>query len=182
VIAEALLACALSVHPATLERIIAVESGGNPYALHVNHYDGPQPSKNLDNAEDAAMLARFYIAAGFSVDIGEMQVNSRNLPALGYTIEDALDPCKNIAAGGIILSSFYESAAQQYGEGQRALQAAISAYNTGSFWRGVENGYMARVAGIPNIPLDAMRAPTPRMAQVHMVAAVRRHNSDMDVW
>jgi type IV secretion system protein VirB1 len=180
VIAEALLACALNVHPATLERIIGVESGGNPYALHIDHYDGPQPG-NIDNAEVAAMLAKFYIAAGFNVDIGEMQVNSRNLGALGYSVEDALDPCKNIAAGGIILSSFYTSAVQQYGEGQRALQAAISAYNTGSFWKGFENGYVARVAGIPNIPLGDMRA-SPRTPQIRMVAAGRRHNSDMDVW
>jgi type IV secretion system protein VirB1 len=181
VIAEVLLACALNVHPATLARIIGVESGGNPYALHINHYDGPQ-RRNIDNAQDAAMLAKFYIAAGFNVDIGEMQVNSRNLPALGYTVEDALDPCKNIAAGDIILSAFYTDAVRQYGEGQRALQAAISAYNTGSFWKGVENGYVARVAGIPNIPLGDMRGPAPPMQHARLVAAVRRHNSDIDVW
>jgi hypothetical protein len=48
---------------------------------------------------------------------------------------------------------------------------------------GIERtGYVARVAGIPNIPLGDMEASPSRMPHLHMVAAIRRHNRDMDVW
>ena len=40
-IPAALLACALNVHPVTLEAIVRVESGGNPLALNVNTLAGP---------------------------------------------------------------------------------------------------------------------------------------------
>jgi type IV secretion system protein VirB1 len=90
-----------------------------------------------------------------------MQINSRNLPALGYTIEQALEPCNNVRGGAAILTANYAQAVQQYGAGQRALLAAISAYNTGNFWSGFRNGYVGRVTGIPSIPLSQQGATTP---------------------
>jgi type IV secretion system protein VirB1 len=150
-ISAALLACAINVAPATLTAIIRVESGGNTLALNVNHLSGPQP--HAATSEEAASIARRYIALGYSVDLGVMQINNRNLAALHYTIEQALDPCSNVKGGAAILTANYAQAEQQYGEGQRALRAAISAYNTGNFWTGFSNGYVGRVTGIPNIPL-----------------------------
>ena len=76
-IPAALLACALNVAPVTLEAVIGVESGGNPLALNVNGLAGPQP--RAGTPDEAATIARRYIAAGYSVDIGLMQINSRNL-------------------------------------------------------------------------------------------------------
>jgi type IV secretion system protein VirB1 len=140
-ISAALLACAISVHPVALEAVIRVESGGDPLAINVNGL-GVQPLPARD-AEGAAAIAHTYLKRGYSVDIGLMQVNSRNLPALGYTVEQVLDPCTNIRAGGIILTEDYERAAQTYGEGQQALRAALSAYNTGDFQRGLFT-YVAR--------------------------------------
>ncbi len=84
------------------------------------------------------------IAKGYNVDIGYMQVNSRNLPKLGLTVEQALDPCTNIRAGATILTGNYRGAVRIYGEGQAALQAALSAYNTGNFRSGFRNGYVSR--------------------------------------
>jgi type IV secretion system protein VirB1 len=55
-----------------------------------------------------------------------------------------LDPCENLAAGALVLTDFFLSAAPRYRKPQAALQAALSAYNTGSFRRGFENGYVAR--------------------------------------
>ena len=149
-IAPALLACAPNVAPVTLEAIIQVESGGNPLALNVNGLR-VQPAPPRD-AQEAAEIAARYIAAGYSVDLGLMQVNSRNLPALGYTIEQALDPCTNIRGGAVILTADYAEAARTQGEGQPALQAALSAYNTGSFYRGFANGYVARYYGPGGVP------------------------------
>lgn len=128
-----LLACALNVSPVTLDAVARVESGGNSLALNVNRLQGPQP--HPANVADAVRIAEGYVARGFSVDLGLMQVNSRNLPALGYTVEQVLDPCTNVAAGGRILTANYTDAVRRMGEGQPALQAALSAYNTGSLSR-----------------------------------------------
>jgi type IV secretion system protein VirB1 len=149
-IAATLLACAVNVAPVTLEAIIQVESGGDPLALNVNRLVGPQP--HPATLADAVTLARGYIARGYSVDLGLMQVNSRNLAALGTTIEQVLDPCTNISSGAAILAANYAEAVQSRGEGQGALQAALSAYNTGNFYRGFANGYVAKYYGRDAVP------------------------------
>jgi type IV secretion system protein VirB1 len=146
-IAAALLACAVNVAPATLEAIIRVESGGDPLALNVNRLAGSQ--LHPASLPDAVRLAERYIHQGYSVDLGLMQVNSRNLTALGYSIAQVLDPCTNIQGGARILTADYAEAARSRGEGQAALQAALSAYNTGSFHQGIANGYVAKYYG-PN--------------------------------
>jgi type IV secretion system protein VirB1 len=145
-----LLACAANVAPVTLEAVIRVESRGKPLALHVNGLQ-VQPSE-ATNVSEAAGIAESYIRRGFSVDIGLMQVNSRNLAALGMTVERALDPCANIRGGAEILTADYAEAARRQGEGQRALRAALSAYNTGDFSRGFRNGYVARYYGPGGVP------------------------------
>jgi type IV secretion system protein VirB1 len=145
-----LLACAANIAPVTLETVIRVESRGNPLALNVNQLSGPQPHPR--DADAAARLAAAYVRQGYSVDIGLMQINSRNLAALGVTIEQVLEPCENVRAGGTILTANYAGAVQHYGEGQPALKAALSAYNTGNFYRGFENGYVARYYGPCGVP------------------------------
>lgn len=149
-IAAALLACAMNVSPVTLEAVVRVESGGNMLALNVNRLAGTQP--HPATVDEAVAVAESYIARGYSVDLGLMQVNSRNLPALGLTVRQVLDPCTNIRAGGTILAADYAEATHRIGEGQRALMAALSAFNTGTFWRGFANGYVARYYGPAGVP------------------------------
>lgn len=149
-IAAALLACAANVAPVTLEAMMRVESGGNPLAINVNHLAGPPPRPAT--LAEAVAIAQSYIAHGYSVDLGLMQVNSRNLAALGISIEQVLDPCANVKAGAAILTANYADAARARGDGQGALQAALSAYNTGSFSRGFANGYVARYYGPGGVP------------------------------
>lgn len=175
-IPAALLACALNVAPVTLEAVARVESGGNPLALNVNRLQGPQP--HPASAAEAVRIAESYIARGFSVDLGLMQVNSRNLPALGYTVGQVLDPCTNIAAGGRILTANYADAARRMGEGQPALQAALSAYNTGSFSAGFLNGYVAKYVGPGGVPALAggVRRAAASMAAGKLVASKARPN------
>jgi len=138
---EVLLACAPMVAPQMTQKIIEVESGGNPLAININGV--PLPRVPHD-AIDAAALAREYIKQGYTVDLGLMQVNSRNLAELGYSVEDMFSPCKNIDAGGRVLAALYTDAKQQYADDQSALRAALSAYNTGDFSLGFTNGYLAR--------------------------------------
>ena len=148
-IPPALLACAPNVAPITVQAIAQVESGDDPLAVNVNGI-GVQPPPY--NAQEAARVAERYIARGYSVDIGLMQVNSRNLAALGITVVQVLDPCRNIHAAATILTADYAAAARTRGDGQAALQAALSAYNTGDFYRGFANGYVARYYGPGGVP------------------------------
>jgi type IV secretion system protein VirB1 len=149
-IPAALLACAPNIAPVTLEAVIRVESGGNPWAVNVNGLPA-QPAPRASAAE-AARTAESYILRGYSVDLGLMQVNSRNLVALGTTVDRVLDPCTNVRDGAVILAADYAEAARSRGDGQPALRAALSAYNTGSFYRGFANGYVARYYGPAGVP------------------------------
>jgi type IV secretion system protein VirB1 len=139
---ELMMLCAPQVAPPTIQAIIQVESGGNPLAIGIN---GPfKLPYRPANVNDAARLAKRYIQAGYSVDLGLMQINSRNLKGLGYTVEQMFDPCLNLQAGARILQRGYRGATKRYGEGQEALRAALSAYNTGNYEDGFKNGYVAK--------------------------------------
>lgn len=135
-----LRACAPAVDLTTLLAVIAVESDGEPLAVNINR--GPRVRPRT--VEDAVAVAEAAIAAGYSVDLGLMQVNSRNLDLLGTTVVRMFDPCANVRAGAALLADAYAAAARAYGDGQPALRAALSAYNTGDFTRGFANGYVAR--------------------------------------
>ena len=150
VIAAALLACALNVHPVTIDAVVRVESGGDVLAIHVNGLPGVQPHPL--NFNDAVRIAKLYISRGFSADLGLTQINSRNLAPLGLTVEQAFDPCTNINGGARILTDDYFVAVHSYGEGQTALKAALSAYNTGNQSAGFFNGYVARYYGQKAVP------------------------------
>lgn len=136
-------ACAPAVAPETVTAIVRVESGGDPLALNVNRPDGPKRLR-ADDIADAVRMAQAEIAAGNSVDIGLMQVNSRNLARLRVTVAEAFNPCVNLRLGALILHGAYLRAIKEHGEGQAALRAALSHYNTGDFVAGYNNGYVAR--------------------------------------
>ncbi|BCT69510.1 lytic transglycosylase domain-containing protein [Nitrosospira sp. NRS527] len=164
---ELILACAPSVAPTTIQEIIRVESNGNPLAVNVNRRKDAifQHPMKIKSVQDAVIVSYAAIAAGHTVDMGYMQVNSANLKLLGYTVEDMFDSCKNITAGARILTMAYTAALPRYGDEQAALRAALSVYNTGDFTRGFRNGYVARYVGgqpiAPTLPLlDAYTADT----------------------
>ena len=145
--ATALLAlasqCAPTVAPETVLAIIQTESSGEQFALNVN--GGKQPARQT-NAADAAATARRYVAAGYSVDLGLGQINSRNMRWLGLTWETVFDPCTNVAALARVLTTNYNSVKAGRDQ-QNALRVALSMYNTGSQTRGFRNGYVAKVVG-----------------------------------
>jgi type IV secretion system protein VirB1 len=163
--------CAPGVAPQTVLAIIQTESGGEPFALNVN--GGRQPRRQT-SAADAAATAQRFIAAGYSVDLGLGQINSRNMRWLGLTWDNVFDPCTNIAALGRVITSNY-NAAKAGRDPQSALRVALSMYNTGSQTRGFRNGYVAKVVSnaglagqemwkvppVPAIPEDAPAAINP---------------------
>ena len=146
--AAALLAlasqCAPSVAPETVVAVIQTESSGEPFALNVN--GGSQPTLQGRAANAAATTAQRYIAAGYSVDLGLGQINSRNMRWLGLTWETVFDPCTNVAALARVLTANY-NAVSAGRDPQTALRVALSMYNTGSQTRGFRNGYVAKVVG-----------------------------------
>jgi type IV secretion system protein VirB1 len=138
-------ACAPTVAPQTLAPLVQIESGFNPLAINVNNK--PRITVRPRSAPEAAATARRLIAEGRSVDLGLAQINSGNLSWLGLSIEDAFDPCRNLAAAARILGNGYVRAgAERVGE-QSALRTALSIYNTGDPVRGFNNGYVAKVTG-----------------------------------
>lgn len=143
--------CAPSVAPETVLAIVQTESSGDPFALNVN--GGRQPARQ-NNAADAAVTAQRFVAAGYSVDLGLGQINSRNMRWLGLTWETVFDPCTNVAALARVLTTNY-NAVRAGRDPQTALRVALSMYNTGSQTRGFRNGYVAKVvgnAGVANAP------------------------------
>lgn len=142
----ALLACAVGVAPVTLEAVIRVESGGRLNAFNRNRNG--------------------------TYDVGLLQVNSSHFAEFGLTPTQAMEPCTNLRVGSTILRMAYAAAKAKLGEGSAAMVAALSAYNTGTFDRGL--GYAAKVyaaagaqsllsvsysASLPVIPASA--APPP---------------------
>ena len=135
--------CAPSVAPVVLKAIIRAESSFDPLALHINGKARLRyPPKSVGQA---ATWSSWLIEHGYSIDLGLMQINSRNLTALNLTPEGAFDPCQNVRAGAALLKAQYARAKQAGSADSKALLQAISAYNTGNFQGGFSNGYVAKV-------------------------------------
>lgn len=163
-IASLALQCASTVAPETVVAIVRTESSGHVFALNVN--GGRQPRRQA-SAAAAAATAKRYVAAGYSVDLGLGQINSRNMRWLGLTWETVFDPCTNIAALGRVLTQNY-NAVKAGRDPQSALRIALSMYNTGSQSRGFRNGYVARVvgnAGISDIQMSYSTTSTRPVAE-----------------
>jgi type IV secretion system protein VirB1 len=143
---ELIMACAPNVPPSTIQAIIKVESAGNPLAININTKNGVKlrPTIKIKTMEDAIAVTYAAMRLGHTVDMGYMQINSANLPKLGYTVENIFYPCANIKAGADILSSAYARALPKHKNEQAALMAALSIYNTGNPRDGFYNGYVAR--------------------------------------
>lgn len=132
---DMIMQCAPEVHHMTMSAIIKQESGGNPYALNDNTNKKSYKPKTFN---EALQIAKRLIATGASVDIGLAQINSKNLPGLRLSVEDVLDPCKNIMASQTILK---EGWARSGGD----LKRTLSAYNTGKTNSKIGAAYAERV-------------------------------------
>lgn len=146
-------ACAPAIAPSTLLAVARAESGLDPLAIGVN---GPRASRIVARTLPEAVAAAERLAAeGRNFDLGLAQINVRNLPWLGLSLEAAFDPCRNLAAAGAVLSRGYRQGVATAGPGQGALRIALSLYNTGHPARGFANGYVARVTGRADRPRPA---------------------------
>lgn len=138
------LMCAPAVHLDTMLKIVAHESGGNPFAIGINSSQVHLP-RQPQSLSEAIGTATTLKASGFDFDAGLGQLNARNIERLGLTFEQVFDPCQNLAATSQILYDNYVRASRRFTTVDAALTAALSAYNTGDFSRGVTNGYVKKV-------------------------------------
>jgi type IV secretion system protein VirB1 len=114
------LQCAPSVDPHMIVAIGQRESQLDPLTVHDN------TTGQVLHGDGVVQAAAQLISAGHSVDLGLMQINSRNLDMLGLPLRNAFSACSSVEAAAKLLSLF-------------------SRYNTGSPTRGVANGYALRV-------------------------------------
>lgn len=152
-------ACAPAVAPETLLSVARAESHLDPLVIGVN--GRPRQVLHPSSPAAAGRLARSLLAQGRNLDLGMTQINVRNLRRLGLSVEEAFDPCRNLAGGAAVLVDNY-LAARRSTEPQAALRAALSTYNTGDPSRGLRNGYVAAVqrAATQLVPALAAFGPT----------------------
>lgn len=149
--------CAPTVAPQTMAAIAHAESRFDPLAIGVNH--GPRPARRPQDRAEAARIARSLLTRGADLDLGLAQINSGNLAWLGLSVEDAFDPCRNLAASATVLRTGYRPDGGRPHQRQAALRVALSRYNTGHPERGFRNGYVARVEAAAARLFPALRAP-----------------------
>ena len=123
------LQCAPAIDPHMIVAIGQHESGLDPLTIHDN-----TTGQSL-HGEGVIVAAAQLIAAGHSVDLGLMQINSHNLDLLRLPLRDAFAACRSIEAAARLLALF-------------------SRYNTGSPTMGINNGYAPRVMAV----MDSIRA------------------------
>jgi len=146
--------CAPNVGSRTLAAIASYESDTQPWSIGDNTAHRGHLYATRDDAERAA---RELIAAGHNLDLGLMQVNTVHLGENGLSLANVFEPCTNVEAGAAVLSGAYRRAAAEFGPGQRALQHALSAYNTGSLFAGASYA----------------RGVTQRARRLHLLAQAR---------
>jgi type IV secretion system protein VirB1 len=98
------------------------------------------------DANEAGEWIAYLNAHRISVDVGLMQISTDEAVRRHIRPAALLDPCTNIRTGWSILEGDYKIEIDRFGPGQTALQHALSRYNTGDTNKGIENGYLARVA------------------------------------
>ncbi|WP_192180420.1 type IV secretion system lytic transglycosylase VirB1 [Mesorhizobium amorphae] len=133
--------CAPWVASSTLAAIATIESGFDPLVAHDNT-TGEQ-LRWTDHLQ-ATRGVKDRLEAHHSVDVGLMQINSKNFSILNLTPEKALQPCTSLSAAAQLLESRYAGGMTAVAQ-QLALRRAISAYNTGDVTRGFANGYVRKV-------------------------------------
>jgi len=162
------------VDPSTTQAIIQVESGGNPFSIGDNT---TRKSYSPRTKEEAIDLASNLLANGHSIDMGLMQVNSCHIRSMRLCLDDLFDPCKNISVGTRILADCYRRFDNQPDK-TIVLFKALSAYNTGSAWKGP--GYINKILKAANAPyrvavLNANSSTGNETSQVEKGRAARQN-------
>ncbi|KVO14076.1 lytic transglycosylase domain-containing protein [Burkholderia ubonensis] len=171
-------ACAPNVDPATLAALVRTESGFNPYAIGVV---GGHLTRQPASLDEARATARELSSRGFSYSVGLAQVNERNFAKYGLDEATMFEPCRNLQAGGAILTECFARSSGTGRATQAALRAALSCYYSGNFTTGFSSGYVSRVVasaqrnaredGVAPIPVVSDTPPPERARRLPSPAA-----------
>ena len=177
-------------------KIAKQESALRPWALSVNYPNGTarklgEPGgyarlqKQPSSKDQALRWAKRLIEQGQTVSFGLMQISSQNLARLGYTLEQAYEPCTNIKIAGTLLSQKLASAKTLAPD--NPLPVALSLYNSGDMRMGFANGYVSGVLGQvvkpdslrvdsagANVGKIALEAATPSPVRTEAAAPVKK--------
>ena len=156
--------CAPRVSPATMAAIVRTESSFNPYAIGVVHARLLRQPASL---EEATATVRALEAGGWDYSVGLAQVNRANWSRYGMSVQNAFDPCLNLAAGAAILQDCYAQARKSRSEVQGALRASLSCYASGDFATGYRTGYVQRV--VQNVVDSGSVHPVPTVPAIEPV-------------
>ena len=161
---DLLVMCAPVVDPVTMAAVVKQESGGQPWVVNNNT---TKKSVTFASKPAAVAAAMAEISRGESVDMGLAQINSKNLPALGLSVEQVFDPCTNIAAGANILAAGYGRTG--------SLGGALSMYNTGRPDSTIGAAYAQKVFGLAGVKVPAIPggqlAKLPKLQEASSFAA-----------
>ncbi len=135
--------CSPQVAENTMMAIIRTESKGNPLSIGLNK--GYKLKFQPVSDAQAQSWVKYLEEHGFNFDVGLAQVNIKNIHKYGYKAVDALDPCTNLKIASNILKKNYSDARNHSNSDSEALSKAISAYNTGNYSSGFNNGYVQKV-------------------------------------
>lgn len=145
---ELLMMCAPAVDPVTMAAVVKQESGGRPWVINNNT---TKKSVTFDSKAAAVAAAVAAIGHGDSVDMGLAQINSKNLPMLGLSVDQVFDPCTNIATGAAILTAGYQKTG--------SLGGALSTYNTGRSDSKIGAAYAQKVFGQAGVRTPDVKVP-----------------------
>lgn len=137
--------CTPSGYHAILLNIVRKESSKRPLAIQIN---GAYLLRQPTNRQEAESLIQMLKLSDYTFDIGLAQINSQHFQNgrffanMGYTPEDALEPCINLQMSAALIDEAYSRTG--------SLIQALSIYNTGSPVRGIKNGYVRSVLNQPS--------------------------------
>ncbi len=182
--------CAPEVNAVTQAAIVAVESGGDAWAMHDDNDDRVYSPSSLGGATKlvGALVTRdraLYGSRDRGIDVGLAQINSKNFPALRVTPTAMLDPCENLHASARIIVTAYlherrllDQDPSARGD-QLALRRALQVYNSGrssgddNYVRAIFNAVgiplVHNDVGIAGVPANAHRSSGARIGLGHPV-------------
>ena len=135
--------CTPQIAETTMMAIIKAESNGNNLAIGINK--GYRLLYQPKDYHQAQSWVAYLEKNGYNFDIGIAQVNIKTVHKYGFSAVQALDICTNLKLAGYVLQQNYRSALIRSNSQQEALRKAISAYNTGNYHSGFNNGYVKKV-------------------------------------
>ena len=133
--------------------IVKTESAFRPLALSLNYPAALAKRYNLPpgrvflktqprSRDEALRWIEELQDQGDTVSVGLMQVS---LEGNRFRADAMLSPCENLRIGWQIFLEKYEVARKKTVDPAAAFRRAVSAYNTGSPFAGVRNGYVGSV-------------------------------------